>query len=659
MQNSNPFNTNNTSHSSPNNFFDLPTFGKRNYNSFQNTISSKSFPEEIIIEDDDKTPQVYSAKQVKIDPELKQEASLTTKGNERMNTMTTMATMNTMKTMRTDTGNWSTKRGDTKEILIEEEGSNEEGAPSQETVLLEQDTVLLDEQTFLTIEDGKSEDDFIEEVGAIEEEPKGTEVKTEDVEPFTSPIDDSRPTFWLNKLKFYPSYASFDNTISFRELLFEDLLVGNPEYPTRTLQSAFMTTYGFDFALFESMLKAGVKLTLLDDWNDPNEPKVERNVNGYANCTLIRPNKDLTRPYYGVFHPKLWLLKFPKFLRIVIGSGNLCLPQWVNWSNCLWFRDFPLRSVAEGKPKETTSVSVNNQRFDLDKDFVRTLEDFIIKIIPKWINHNDLLGFSFDEYYITGIDVVMIPSIPGRHYEKDFDKYGHRKIAYALRKTIKPKHFRQNNKKWVLTYQATSLSSLDEKFLLELASSFLPDFCTIEALRANKITQKEGSSPLYEVLKDRIKVIYPTKDYVENSKDGPLHARPLKLTPEGYLKKGFPKDMLYQYEAPVEGDFHTGIIPHLKVFIITDESGEIDDDTIIYFGSHNLSSGAWGRYERDYTQISIGNTELGVLVPSRRGSKAQKEKIIKGLSFKFPPRPYGKDDVPWISKAHLNKEAYL
>jgi len=35
--------------------------------------------------------------------------------------------------------------------------------------------------------------------------------------------------------------------------------------------------------------------------------------------------------------------------------------------------------------------------------------------------------------------------------------------------------------------------------------------------------------------------------------------------------------------------------------IVTDKSkkDEITDDTVLYFGSHNLSAGAWGNLEKD------------------------------------------------------------
>jgi tyrosyl-DNA phosphodiesterase-1 len=65
------------------------------------------------------------------------------------------------------------------------------------------------------------------------------------------------------------------------------------------------------------------------------------NYLGYSNITLIHPLKDFSSAFWGSFHPKLWLIKFPSFLRIVIGTGNMQISHWTNWSNCFWFRDFP------------------------------------------------------------------------------------------------------------------------------------------------------------------------------------------------------------------------------------------------------------------------------------------------------------------------------
>jgi len=54
---------------------------------------------------------------------------------------------------------------------------------------------------------------------------------------------------------------------------------------------------------------------LADDWSDIKEPRIEKNYQGCPNFTLIRSPKDPGRKFTGAFHPKIWLLKFPKFLR--------------------------------------------------------------------------------------------------------------------------------------------------------------------------------------------------------------------------------------------------------------------------------------------------------------------------------------------------------
>lgn len=44
----------------------------------------------------------------------------------------------------------------------------------------------------------------------------------------------------------------------------------------------------------------------------------------------------------------------------------------------------------------------------------------------------------------------------------------------------------------------------------------------------------------------------------------------------------------------------------------------IDDDTVIYFGSHNFSMAAWGRPLKNH--VKVANMEVGLLWPGAKDS---------------------------------------
>jgi len=57
--------------------------------------------------------------------------------------------------------------------------------------------------------------------------------------------------------------------------------------------------------------------------------------------TLVLPPRK--NKGYGVFHSKVWLIKFDSFLRVVIGTGNQHINDWMVWLNAYWYQDFPLK----------------------------------------------------------------------------------------------------------------------------------------------------------------------------------------------------------------------------------------------------------------------------------------------------------------------------
>ena len=76
---------------------------------------------------------------------------------------------------------------------------------------------------------------------------------------------------------------------------------------------------------------------------DSKEGKVIKGYEGFNMMTVISPPKK--NMGYGVFHPKLWLIKFKSFLRVVVCTGNNHLYDWAVWQNAYWFHDCPLKTL--------------------------------------------------------------------------------------------------------------------------------------------------------------------------------------------------------------------------------------------------------------------------------------------------------------------------
>lgn len=106
------------------------------------------------------------------------------------------------------------------------------------------------------------------------------------------------------------------------------------------------------------MAEIGCPFILANDKSDESQTTM-RNYSGFKNWTVIFPEK--RNKGYSVFHSKLWLIKFDKFLRVVIGTGNLHMGDWALWANAFWWKDF--------KPKAEKGSKASREDDFLANDF--------------------------------------------------------------------------------------------------------------------------------------------------------------------------------------------------------------------------------------------------------------------------------------------------
>ena len=208
-----------------------------------------------------------------------------------------------------------------------------------------------------------------------------------------------------------------------------------------SIESIFMSTFGFESELLEPIANIGCPFILSNDRS--GEEATQRKYNGYPNWTVVFPVKKTKG--YSVYHSKLWLIKFKTFLRVVVGTGNLHLADWAVWANAFWWKDFP--PIDKKKQQEEKGKKPSDS---LAEDFKTTLKLAIKFMLPEDFGAKEL-NFDLDDYDYSEVDVILIPSVPGTF--ADEGEFGLSKVKKYLLKYGSI----ESSKREILTCNTTSL----------------------------------------------------------------------------------------------------------------------------------------------------------------------------------------------------------
>ncbi|KAI3456414.1 hypothetical protein Pfo_013077 [Paulownia fortunei] len=457
-------------------------------------------------------------------------------------------------------------------------------------------------------------------------------------------------TFRLLRVKELPEWAN-TNAVSISDVIQGNVLL------------AILSNYMVDVDWLLSacpMLKRVPHVLVIHGEGDGTLEHMKRNKP--SNWILHKPPLPIS---FGTHHSKAMLLVYPRGVRVIVHTANLIYIDWNNKTQGMWMQDFPW------KDKKSTS---NGCGFEND------LVDYLGAL--KWPEFNANLpavgNFSINPYFFKKFDyssavVRLIASVPGYHSGSSLRKWGHMKLRTVLQECTFEKQFEKSP----LIYQFSSLGSLDEKWMAELASSM-----------SAGMTEDKKPLGLGKPL-----IIWPSVEDVRCSLEGYAagNATPSPL-------KNVEKEFLKKYWAKWKAS-HTGrcrAMPHIKTF--TRYNGQ--NLAWLLLTSANLSKAAWGALQKNNSQLMIRSYELGVLflpfsrnygcgfsctddghitedkLTSASSSEVKQMKLVTlalkenpdkecseviqlPVPYELPPRPYSSGDVPWCwDRRYTEKDVY-
>ena len=403
------------------------------------------------------------------------------------------------------------------------------------------------------------------------------------------------------------------NFIEFRQLLFENLLLkedltDNSKNERKTIESAIFSSFVYEDDFLEPIINAFKlpSIIILHEENNFKYNKMEEHGNYIK---FIRPKIDYSLKW-GKFHSKLMIFKFPNFLRIIIPSANLTNCDWYYWGQVIWFQDFKkIENEDEIKDKKE-----NKEFLDYLNSFMDTFMINKYKEKKIWSD----LNINFEDYDYSNCSVDLLASASGRFSNKNLSLFGIGRLNYLI----------------------------SEKYKIEKNSNLV-----IQCSSIGKSKNKKFFSNLYKAfnLNDNysIDIIYPTKEYINSFPMGNELTGCLFLTEETYNlhKEKFKNVEIKEKYKDRKTVFHS------KIFITGDKKKgffDINNNSLLYFGSHNFSAAAFGNLEKNDTQISMSNYELGIIFNPNKISLYEKKEIFNSLIINFSSKYYNKNDEPFI-----------
>eukprot|EP01022_Parablepharisma_sp_SALTPOND_P028914 TRINITY_DN72030_c3_g1_i1.p1 TRINITY_DN72030_c3_g1~~TRINITY_DN72030_c3_g1_i1.p1 ORF type:complete len:585 (-),score=32.20 TRINITY_DN72030_c3_g1_i1:1359-3113(-) len=454
-----------------------------------------------------------------------------------------------------------------------------------------------------------------EKLEADIEKPVTVPLPTEETKTASVNWTDGKRIF-VNRLGLYSLDSVQPHFLSFADVLHPNLGKAPVLDESNKIEKVIFTTFVYEQELIQKLIDAKIPIVVVKDREGGLHAKLAKD-SIHPNLTFAFPEKGPGLGY-GVFHAKVILVQFPNFLRVVVTSANLTIVDWTLLSQVIWLQDFP-----------RTKLSITETE---KQEFFIQLNDFIKHCFPK--NFDPPINVYNYDYSSAAVDLVV--SISGRFPKDMMHKYGFPRIG-----DIVAKSGTKFPSKPILTYQTSSIGTMKQKYLNDLYNAW--------------IGNKKVTMPIVD-LSRYIEIQYPTKTYIKNCVLGPEAASCVILSKKVYADKEFPHNCFCKLEPLDTHSKYKGHLFHAKVGILA-VNHVVDDNTLIYMGSHNISSSAWGKMEKGNTQICIANYEVGVVFKPKVGSGELKRNAVKALMFKYPPGKYGAKDLPWIYEEYLEKEA--
>lgn len=117
-------------------------------------------------------------------------------------------------------------------------------------------------------------------------------------------------------------------------LYLEDLLTDKTSNE-KALSSMFLV-FGYEDQVLANIVQNSQKVLLVFQSDDDTNQLIDCG-RGLHIKVMPRHNQ------YGetwCYHPKVYLIKFKNFLRVVVGTSNLFAGDWSVWENCFYKSDF-------------------------------------------------------------------------------------------------------------------------------------------------------------------------------------------------------------------------------------------------------------------------------------------------------------------------------
>ncbi|KAK4163410.1 hypothetical protein QBC43DRAFT_289821 [Cladorrhinum sp. PSN259] len=347
----------------------------------------------------------------------------------------------------------------------------------------------------------------------------------------------------------------------------------------------------------------------------------------------------------GTMHSKLQLLKYEKYLRIVVPTGNLMPHDWGiggTMENMVFIIDLPKFENAEQRDAQQLTPFAEDLFYflraqGLDEKLISSLQNYDLSETSRY-------GF--------------VHSIPGSFLaEKDWKRIGYCGLGRAVTAlgmaSKNPIEF---------DYVCSSIGAVNIRLLASLYYACQGDsgLKELSSRVTGKLKAKEADEALATALQQHMRVYFPSRETVMQSRGGGGGAGTICFQERWWLADTFPQWVLRDCKST-----RTGLVMHSKAIFVRQhgDSGK----AFAYVGSANLSESAWGRLITDRAakspKLTCRNWECGILFPvdsatDQEGAQPPKEDPLTifinqiPVPMDVPGTPYGADakgaQGPWF-----------